>query len=271
MKHNSVKTDDIFTIKALFTAFTQRFDSSYTFSGEFHNFREIVIVTDGKLGVTAGSDVFVLQKGQAIIHDPMEFHNLWSEGETTPEIIIFSFADSNFPQYTSKILSIPDLTTPFQILQQLHNAFILENHSIFTAVKTPNGTDHHLAIKALEHYILTLLRESSHNNHLLKTRSAQLFTKAVTVMEENIEQSLSVSDIARLCNAGEVNLKKIFSKYSGMGIMTYFNKMKITEALKMLENGFNINETSAALGFSNQNYFSTVFKRITGHPPSYYK
>ena len=50
--------------------------------------------------------------------------------------------------------------------------------------------------------------------------------------------------------------------------MKYFNNIKITAAKSMLKEGFTVKETSEKFGFSNQNYFSTVFKKITGKSPS---
>ena len=56
-----------------------------------------------------------------------------------------------------------------------------------------------------------------------------------------------------------------------MGVMAYFNKMKIESAQNLIKNGMTVQETANMLGFSNQNYFSTVFKRITGKSPTFYK
>lgn len=99
-----VDLGDVFRIKEIFTAYRHRFESDYYFIGESHDFWEIVIVLDGELGVTAGKDVFVLEKGQAVLHEPMEFHRLWSEGNSCPDIIIFSFSADMMPEYSSKIL-----------------------------------------------------------------------------------------------------------------------------------------------------------------------
>ena len=44
-----------------------------------HNFWEIVCVLEGEVGVASANDLYTLSKGQAVIHSPMEFHNIWSE------------------------------------------------------------------------------------------------------------------------------------------------------------------------------------------------
>lgn len=56
-----------------------------------------------------------------------------------------------------------------------------------------------------------------------------------------------------------------------MGVIHYFNHLKIMAATEMLKNGLTVKETATALGFANQNYFSTVFKRITWSAPTHYK
>lgn len=53
--------------------------------------------------------------------------------------------------------------------------------------------------------------------------------------------------------------------------MKYFNRIKITRATDMIKCGVPVEEVALALGFANQNHFSTVFRRITGNPPSYYR
>ena len=66
----------------------------------------------------------------------------------------------------------------------------------------------------------------------------------------------------------EINLQKTFSRYAGVGIMEYFNRIKMRKATELLVEGLSVKETALKLGFHDQNYFSTMFKRITGHTPS---
>ena len=263
--------DNIFKIKTLYTAFTHQYDNDYFTMGESHNFYEIVIVTDGEIGVTAGSDVFVLKKGQAVIHEPMEFHRLWSEGNSNPDIIIFSFAASNTPKLNSKIFEINDLSAPAYILKQLQKAFVFSGGINVRGIVSENTPDYQLAVKSLELFLLSLFSQKFITKPTRKTISAKNYSTIVTILENNIDKNLSVPDIAALCNMSIPNLKKTFSAYSGIGIMNYFNRLKITAAETMLKNGMTVSETADALGFSNQNYFSTVFKRISGFSPLEYK
>ncbi len=266
------KTDvrNFMKIKTLYTAFSQKHKIDYAFTGESHNFWEMVIVTDGEVGVTAGSDVFVLKKGQAIFHEPMEFHNLWSEGNSSPAIIIFSFSISDMPPLPSKIFEIESLSVPNDILVLIRSAFECSKINV-TGIKRNQRLAAQIAIKNLELFILHTISQKQISVSTLNSRSAKNYSSIVNILENNLNKNLSVADIAKLANMSEVNLKKTFSCYSGVGVINYFNRLKVNAAIDMIKSGMSIKEISASLGFLNQNYFSTVFKRITGRPPTYYK
>lgn len=265
-----VDTNEVFRIKALYTAFEKNYDRDYYFTGEYHNFWEIVLVLDGELGVTAGSDLFILKKGQAVIHEPMEFHRLWSERNSCPKTIVISFSAIGMPKYSSKIFEIPSLNSAEELLGEIHSVFKNDSLNILD-IKDRRKVDYQLTVKKLEIFILTLLSQKTEFHEAVKSTAAKNYSTIVTIMESNLEKNLSVAELALLCNMSEINLKKTFSRYSGMGVMAYFNQLKITAAVSMIKSGAAIGEISDALGFSNQNYFSTVFKRITGYPPSHFK
>ena len=66
-------------------------------------------------------------------------------------------------------------------------------------------------------------------------------------------------------------LKKVYSKYSGMGVMTYLNSMKMRRAEEYLRGGMSVKETAYRLGFADQNYFSYAFKKYMGKPPKMFR
>ncbi len=268
--YSGLPLKNIFSIKTLYTAFSERHETNFDFDGERHDFWEILIVTDGEVTVTAGSDVFLLKKGQAVIHEPMEFHRLVSTGNIPFSIIVFSFEATHMPSYHSKIFELSDIKEAAKVLRNIMDTYVTESKCVVD-LNSPDQINHQLALKNLEMFVLKTLSTQKDIKKSVKSRTAANYTNIINVMEENIHENLSVSDIALLCNMSEINLKKTFSMYTGMGVMTYFNSMKINVAINLLKNGASVKETALNLGFLNQNYFSTVFKRMTGHSPSDYK
>ena len=100
------------------------------------------------------------------------------------------------------------------------------------------------------------------------TQSAKNYETIIQTINENINKRLSVEQLANICNMSVINMQKTFGKYAGIGIIEYYNYAKITKAKELLLLGFSVKETALKLGFEDQNYFSTVFKRITGQSPT---
>ena len=97
---------DVLSVKSLYTFFRKQIPRDYNFKGESHDFHEILCVMSGEIGVTADKNVYRLPAGQAIFHRGGEFHSLWSDLGTSPEIIVFSFAADVFPQSNKHIFTL---------------------------------------------------------------------------------------------------------------------------------------------------------------------
>ncbi|MBQ9779024.1 MAG: helix-turn-helix transcriptional regulator [Clostridia bacterium] len=263
--------EDNFALTAIYSAFGDMRTADYYGKGEAHDFWELVIVTEGEIGATAGKNVHYLKKGEAILHAPGEFHNLWSEKNERSGIIIFSFSAKEMPVSASCTLRVSDLQRPREILAQIEHCF--HKHKIWVqAVREGQELAACMAIKRLELFLLELLATKDTQRHAGSTpQSARHFAEVVRYLEENVSLSLTVAQIAAACNLGEVNLKKIFSRYAGMGVMSYFTRLKIRAAVALLEQGVSVREASDALGFVSQNYFCTVFTRIMGKSPKNFK
>ncbi len=255
-------------ISGIYSAFKQKRDSKYYFKGEKHNLWEFVIVSEGKIGVTAGTDAFYLKKGQAIIHEPWEFHKLWSESDDV-EIIVFTLLIENIPKNYSKIFEVENLDIPDEIIKEIHTSFEMDNACV-SKLSEEKRAECFKAIKKLEIFILSTVSKKDKNTPIEKSRSSKNYSVIVNVLKNNLDKNLSLDDIAHLCNMSKANVIKTFKKYAGTGVMNFFNEMKIDTACSMLKSNMSIKEISDALGFLNQNYFSAVFKRIKGKSPSKY-
>ena len=101
-----------------------------------------------------------------------------------------------------------------------------------------------------------------------QTPETAIFSKAVVYMNQQVCRNPSVSAIAAHCNISETGLKRIFTKYAGIGIHKYFMHLKFKAAAALLKEGMGVTETAEKLGFSDQGYFSKAFKRELGVSPS---
>lgn len=260
--------DGIFCIDTLYTAFDQWIESNYFFVGESHDFWELVIIADGAVGITAGQEAAVMRRGQAVLHPPMEFHRVWYPGERG-RIIVISFGARGLAPSAGRKFTVTEPGLPDQLLQQLRSSFTIERvHVMGLAGSAIRGQ---LAVKELELFLLRQLDTPQGAAASAPSRQAENYARLVRFLEQNVRSSLCVEQIARQCSMSAVSAKQTFSKYAGMGIMAYFNRLKVAAALPLLQQGFSVQEVAQQLGFSSQNYFSTVFKRITGRSPTAFR
>lgn len=79
-------------------------------------------------------------------------------------------------------------------------------------------------------------------------------------------------DIKHVCDAGFVsksNLYRFFMSRFGISPMQYVIKLRLNKALKLLMEGeLSIKDIALTCGFTDDKYFSRVFKSKYGYPPS---
>jgi len=100
---------------------------------------------------------------------------------------------------------------------------------------------------------------------------SKLFSDIVLFLRDNVDEKLTVERIADRFFVSSSRVKRLFSKYAGIGVINYFNNMKILEAQKLMREGMTVSETASRLGFANQFYFCNVFKRMTLITPSEFR
>lgn len=87
-----VKIDGVYTVHYF------EYTKDFAYSGEIHNFWEIVYADKKRLYITAGAKEICLEVGQLYIHKPNEFHNLRCEHAANSVIVSF---DCDCPELIS--------------------------------------------------------------------------------------------------------------------------------------------------------------------------
>lgn len=98
-----------------------------------------------------------------------------------------------------------------------------------------------------------------------------LFYTIVAYMKEHIAERLTIEQICHDNLLGRTLLQKLFTDYTGCGVIDYFLLMKINAAKQLIRTGeWNLSRISEKLGYNSIHYFSRQFKTITGITPSEY-
>lgn len=92
--------------------------------------------------------------------------------------------------------------------------------------------------------------------------------EALTYMEQNFQNDISVEDIAATCGLNRSYFGKIFKEALGktpQEFLLNYRMIKASELLKLT--GLSIGDISNAVGYANQLHFSRAFKNMYGMAP----
>jgi transcriptional regulator GlxA family with amidase domain len=99
-------------------------------------------------------------------------------------------------------------------------------------------------------------------------RQAPALAIALELMENSIEEPLSVQDIARRAGVRQKELERLFQRHMKIPPGRYYRNLRLTIAQRMLyKTSLSIAEVSIRSGFSSSSAFIRSYKTRYGHPP----
>ena len=111
-------------------------------------------------------------------------------------------------------------------------------------------------------------------NNIYSSRGLQPQDEAAMVgylYQFNYSHDISIDDVAKSVGVSRSHLYRVFMLNVGKSPIDYLTEYRINEACKLLRAGnLSIAEVAVSVGFFDQFYFSRVFKRAKGVPPSKY-
>lgn len=117
--------------------------------------------------------------------------------------------------------------------------------------------------------LMEALLECLGDNEELQDKKIQQMLKYIA---EHYREEMDLSDLADTFNFNYSYLSTYFNTKMGEGFSEYLNRIRIRHACNYLEKSeLPIAAVSEMTGYSDQSYFSRVFKKITGETPSAYR
>jgi AraC-like DNA-binding protein len=89
---------------------------------------------------------------------------------------------------------------------------------------------------------------------------------------ENCGNQVQVREASRICGMSESHFMSLFKRVTGLSFVTYLNHFRIERAQALLaKTEESMACISQQVGFCDQSYFGTVFRRIVGMTPAIYR
>ncbi|MBQ9805705.1 MAG: helix-turn-helix domain-containing protein [Clostridia bacterium] len=254
-----------FEIDGFYTAFRFEWNDHFVFNGERHSAWEIVYIDSGNVEVTEDEKVYTLERGNMILHAPMEFHRIRSANGTSPSGFIMSFiASGELPEMLKNGIFVVDHEQAQQYVGIIKRimAFLGESTGTFAGQE---------AAARLSVFLIGLANEADTTERLSRTQSAVEYRNAISEMTARIYENCSLSDLAHACNISISYLKLLFKTYAGIAPKQYYANLRTQYAAELLRQGVSSAEIANRMNFSSPSYFSAFFKKQTGISPSEYQ
>lgn len=263
-------------IKIIYTQIFSKIEALYL------NYKEII----------DKNEILFYQKEDLFIKniDEIEFNNanIFQIGEEYNREIVEAVITKNLELITAKITEVNNYFNSNNIIPmevKLFYSNLMTN--IFNSFKTFLQREEYL--EEYEYYYYSILNESvlmkiktlffefvdmilnnlQYSNH---NYSKILVDQALNFIESNYDQKISLENIAAELSISKNYLCNVFKEETGENTTTYINKLRIEKAKQLLlEKNYKLKEIYNKVGFSNQYYFSKVFKKISGMTVTEYK
>lgn len=279
MNYQRTEMKQDIVIDGIYTIHYFEYTKDFSYSGEYHNFWEIVYADKKKLFITAGNEELMLDVGELYIHRPNEFHSIRCDGTNAANSVILSFdCDS------AELMSIAGIRITCtaeerrlmgNIIKEALDAFDTPLGSPYISRLEKSNTSEfgseQLIKLYLEMLLILLIRGNKGKIKMVNGDSNKQLLCICDYLEKNVDKKLTFDDIRRHFNLSSSVIKRLFNANMDCGVMEYFTRLKVDAAKSMIrENEYNFTEISTALGFNNSQYFTTVFRRVSGMTPSEY-
>lgn len=281
-EYTGTRLNDEIKISRLYTVHYFEYSKRFSFTGERHDFWELVYADKGDVTVFADDKSYVLEQGSVIFHKPNEWHNVRANGVNAANITIITFASPSATMsfFENKILAVGQKQKELlsKIVSEYTNAFKTPLNDPYTT-HLERRSDAAVASEQLiklflcEFLILFLRNNPSDRQRTVRSihSSDATLNLLLNYMEQNITKTVTLKELMEYSGTNRTAIENIFRDNLGKGAVEYFLILKIELAKKYLrEDNYNITQISEILGYSSIHYFSRQFKKITGMTPTEY-
>lgn len=251
-----LKSGNLFSIKR------EEFSKEQTSNFDQHYQPELILVDKGTLGCFIEGGFFTAIAGDLVVINPLQTHRLARVNQEPLVVWILDFDDkllqANGIQIGNwifdELVRDPKITALFRvIIQEKTQALSWSNEYIQNVIQL---------------ILLCLLRDHARASSE-KSNVPPLLQAIITHIHANFAQQLTLESIGNAVGISRWYLSKFFKKEMGISIIDYINQYRCSHALILLQKSeYAVSKIAEICGFASLEYFSRIYAKQYGHPPS---
>lgn len=268
-KENAKHGETFFPVQKYIT----RLASDYpVVTTHWHEEAELTLITSGDCLYHINLDDYEVKEGDILFIPPLVLHSisLGTCDEIISETYVFhmNFLGGNSTDICSTRYLTPMMNQEFSIpylIKPDHPVYpsLRKIFNQITSLYDQAVIGYELALKSLFLQAVFLLLQYSEKNIPPDTRTSSDKLKSVLdYIELHYAESISISELAKLCYFSDYHFMRFFKKHMNMTCMEYINNLRLEKSVELFEQGnVSILDVSLSVGFHNLSYFHRAFKK----------
>jgi YesN/AraC family two-component response regulator len=125
----------------------------------------------------------------------------------------------------------------------------------------------------IDQFLTAVFIEFARHVHFQKqNKYSKVVTSCQTYIAQHLYAKCSISNIAKMNRLNPIYLCQLFKNEVGISLREYIQQQKIEEAKRLLiSTSYSLTDICTYLHFTDQSYFTKVFKKFVGITPKQYR
>lgn len=241
-----------------------------------HDFIELLIVISGSVNYIIDDNYHNLRRGQVLILDPGVYHNLLLDERTKVSILLIGITNVNFIEDGENFIELK-YNSSILTLNTYEEDFLKCCDELVKEQKNKKFA-YSLLLKSLVMKLLAIIfREIELNDTYLYTvncsnesrEKRNIVNTIIDYLEANYMKEVSLDKLSKNMYLSSVYISKIFKEETGDSPINHLIKIRLSKAKQLLtESNLPIKVVAQTVGYNDAYYFSKLFKKYYGVPPS---
>lgn len=225
----------------------------------------LMYIVDGKGKVNYKEEVRTITTGDIICLDLSKPHGICISDNSYLDYFCIGFDGDGFKDIYKIIFDQNYIIHPVN-QQNIHQIFM----NIF---KLKQSDTKHFDIKVLSlmfQIFSEIVNDEAEDTSNEQNPDALMVNKVKKFIKENMDENISIDDMAKEAGYSKYQFIRIFQKLTGITPGKYLNKIRIEKAQQyLIETILPLDIIAQKVGFNSLSAFITSYKNYTGHTPGF--